>query len=274
MKKYYFIIILLFSFVFLGMTQPVYSETEARVEELSSQQTRIEQMKIVINALFVMVKDSDQREVAEGALNDLLNKIESIQERVGKKLKEERAILKQQKEAEEKEMIIKAIKEIIGNRIKEIPKDEEQQSKEIPKEWLEKAIQEIRDKEQEIREREYSKEELEVRTKECGWCGCDCVEIYPDQICLSILCINYKYNCVYEDGECVLKENKNGGLLEGDINIETIPPYYPPEETVQEEITIEIDAFSGKERLYGMTEEEYRQQLEEETKRREEEGIK
>ncbi len=88
MKKYHFIIILLFSFVLLGMTQPVHSETEARLEELSSQQARIEQMKTVISSLFALAKDSDKRETVESALNELLNKIESIQERIRSRVEE------------------------------------------------------------------------------------------------------------------------------------------------------------------------------------------
>ncbi len=88
MKKYHFIIILLFSFVLLGVNQPVYSEAEARLEELSSQQARIEQMKTFINSLFVMAKDSDKRETVENALNELLSKIDGIQERVKLRIEE------------------------------------------------------------------------------------------------------------------------------------------------------------------------------------------
>ncbi len=88
MKKYHLISILLLSFVLLGAIQPVYSETEARLEELSSQQARIEQMKTVINSLFVLAKGSDRREIVESALNQLLNKIDTVQERAKKKMEE------------------------------------------------------------------------------------------------------------------------------------------------------------------------------------------
>ncbi len=88
MKKYHFIIILLLSFVLLGSIQPVYSGTKARLEELSSQQARIEQMKTAVNSFFVLAKDSDQRKTIESALNKLIAKIDSIEKRVRNKIKE------------------------------------------------------------------------------------------------------------------------------------------------------------------------------------------
>jgi TolA-binding protein len=82
MKKYYFVAIFLFAFVFLGATQIAYSETEAKLEELSSQQERLEQMKVLVNSFFVLAEKSDKQEAIESALNNVISKIDSIQERI------------------------------------------------------------------------------------------------------------------------------------------------------------------------------------------------
>ncbi len=208
MKK----IILITSLVFFSLTFLPVNATE--LEELRSQEARIEQMKTIISSFFLLAEKSDQKEIIENALREVSNKIDSIKERINNRIKEK----EEDRRIKAREEMIRSLKEIMDNRIKEKPKDEEQQSKEITiEEMIRETIQKIRDKEQEIRDKERSKEEVKTITKQCGWCGCDCVEIYPDQICLSILCINYKYNCVYEDGECVLKEIDNGKLE--DVNI-------------------------------------------------------
>ncbi len=86
MKKNHFIIIFLFSLIFLGITnQPVYSEAE-RIEKLSSQQIRIEQMKKVISSFFILAEKSDKKVIIENTLNQLTEKIEKIQERIRKEL--------------------------------------------------------------------------------------------------------------------------------------------------------------------------------------------
>ncbi len=88
MKKYYFITILIFSVIFSGIIQPVYSETEERLEVLSSQQERIEEMRSTVNLLFVLAEESGKRETVESALNELLSKIDSIQERIRSRIVE------------------------------------------------------------------------------------------------------------------------------------------------------------------------------------------
>jgi len=88
MKKYYLVAIFLFAFVFLGATQIVYSETDAKLEELSSQQERLEQMKTLVNSFFFLAEKSEQQEAIESALNEAISRIDSIQERVENRIEE------------------------------------------------------------------------------------------------------------------------------------------------------------------------------------------
>ncbi len=229
MKKVLLLAIFTFAFFSISITE---ASQEMSLDDLRGQKTRIEQMRTIISSFFVLAEKSDQKEIIERALREVSSKMDSIKERIKNRIKER----EEEKRKKELEEMIRSLKEKLGI------VNEEQKSKEISKEWLQKVIQEIRDREQEIREKEQPKEGLKIETKQCGWCGCDCVEIYPEQICPLVKCINYKYNCVYDKGECVLREIDNGGLP--DVNIEIVPPHSKPVEPVQEEkITIEYDFY-------------------------------
>jgi len=83
------IVIIVFTFLLLGAgCYSVYAEAGSKLEELRSQKTRIEQMEATISSFFVLAKESNQREVIKSALNELLVKIKSIEERVDNKIKE------------------------------------------------------------------------------------------------------------------------------------------------------------------------------------------
>jgi hypothetical protein len=88
MKKSLFTAIFLFCFIFLGGTNLVHSETDANIEELSSQQTRLEEMKTLVNSFFALAEESDQQEIIESALNEAISRIDSIQERVENRIEE------------------------------------------------------------------------------------------------------------------------------------------------------------------------------------------
>jgi hypothetical protein len=85
MKKNKLIAMLLFTFVFISSFQMVYSE---ELEELSSQQSKIEQMKTLVSSFFVSAEDLEQREAIESALNEILNRIDAIEERVQSRIEE------------------------------------------------------------------------------------------------------------------------------------------------------------------------------------------
>ncbi len=104
---------------------------------------------------------------------------------------------------------------------KEDDKIEEKDEKEKEEEKENKKDDENDDlieENEEQQSKEIIKEGVKIEKKQCGWCGCDCVEIYPEQVCPQVLCVNHKHSCVYEDGECVLKEINNGESF--DISIE------------------------------------------------------
>ncbi len=88
MKKYYFIIIFLFSISFLGTTYSAHSEIEVKLRELHSQQARLEKMKIAINSLFILAKKSDQQGVIEIVLRDVSSEIDDVQKRVQMRIEE------------------------------------------------------------------------------------------------------------------------------------------------------------------------------------------
>ncbi len=81
-KKYFLTVVILFAFIFLGANQVVYSEEEMTIGELQSQKMRIEEMRETVNHFFVLAKDSDQRELIENALDELLAKMDNIQNRI------------------------------------------------------------------------------------------------------------------------------------------------------------------------------------------------
>ncbi len=93
MKKHHFIIIFLL-LIFCGANF-AFAETdqEQRMEELLAQQKRIGEMRSTVNLLFTLSKESDKREAVEDVLNELLSRIDGVQERIKNridKIEEER----------------------------------------------------------------------------------------------------------------------------------------------------------------------------------------
>ncbi len=190
MKKYYLVVIFLFAFVFLGATQIAYSETDAKLEELSSQQERLEQMKTLVNSFFALAKNSDKQEIIESALNNVISKIDNIQERVKNRIEE-----KEREEAEEKdkeketedeykiseEIVFSAIEDEIEKRYQE-RKEDIQKIKETLNEYSQKIEEERESKSGSVSDASYCQRCLPLIAIGGGIIECNYDEEKCDQL--------------------------------------------------------------------------------------------
>jgi len=95
MKK---IIILTFLLLFTltASSFPAYSETETKLEELENKQERIEQIRATVNSFFALAEKSDQKEMIEIALREVLEKVDAIEEEIESRIQERELYLSEE----------------------------------------------------------------------------------------------------------------------------------------------------------------------------------